>query len=143
MKRLLTFFFLFCIATIGCNRGPDLVPVSGQVIYNGKPLEYGSVMFQPIGVEGAQTARGSIDADGNFSLTTEKEGDGVAVAECQVRITAFEAQRKNAAGNQHEEMALGKSAVPKHVQNFSTSGIVIDVQPTMELPLVIDLDEQK
>jgi hypothetical protein len=118
-----------------------MVPVTGVVVYKGKPLEYGSIMFQPVGVEGAQTARSTIGPDGPFALQTEKKGDGVTVGKCQVRITAFEAQRTKAQGNQHEELALGKSAVPRRFQNFGTSGIVIDVSPDMELPITIDLDE--
>jgi hypothetical protein len=125
----------------GCQRGPERVPVTGTVIYKKKPLEYGSIMFQPRSTEGAMTARSTIAADGSFALWTDKEGDGVAVGESLVRITAFEAQRAEAAGNQHQELALGRSAIPQHFQGFSSSGIVIDVTPDMELPITIDLDE--
>jgi len=120
-----------------------MVPVTGSVTFKGKTLEYGSVMFQPFGVEGAQTARSDIGPDGEFALSTEKEGDGVVVGKSKVRITAFDAQRTNATGNKHEEMALGKSAIPKRFQNFATSDIVIDVTPDMELPIEINLDDVK
>lgn len=139
--KYLVLLLLVTTVGLGCNRGPEMVPVNGIVTYKGKPLEYGSVMFQPMGVEGAQTARSSIDTAGNFSLTTETQDDGVVVGKSQVRITAFEAQRTNAQGNQHQEMALGKSAVPRRFQNFATSGIVIEISPEMELPLTIDLDQ--
>jgi len=125
----------------GCGSRVEMAPVSGSVTYQGKVLEYGSVMFQPVGVEGAQPARSKIAADGTFVLGTEKPGDGVMVGKCKVRVTAFEAQRTNASGGQHEEMSLGKSAVPKRFQNFATSGIEIEVTQQMELPLTIDLDE--
>lgn len=129
------------LVVLGCGAQDEMVPVAGSVSYQGKPLEYGSVMFQPVGVDNAQPARSKIAADGTFALWTEKPGDGVIVSNCKVRVTAFEAQRTNAAGGQHEEMALGKSAVPKQFQNFATSGIEIQVTPEMQLPLKIDLDE--
>lgn len=129
------------LALSGCDQGPELVPVTGSVVFKGKLLEYGSVMFQPVGVENALTARSKIAADGTFSMSTTKPGDGVMAGKCQVRITAFDAQRTNAKGNQQQELALGKSAVPRRFQNFGESGIVIEVSPDMELPLTIDLDE--
>ena len=137
--------FLLCglfMAAVGCSRGPEMVPVEGVVLYKEKPLEYGSVMFQPVGVENAKTAKSSIKNDGSFQLMTD-ETPGVMVGRCQVRITAFAAQRDNAQGNKNQELALGKSAIPQRFQNFGSSGIEIDVRPDMELPLTIDLDAIK
>ncbi len=134
---------LVTLFAVGCNKGPEMVQVEGTVIYNGKSLKYGSVMFQPVGVEGAQTARSDIGPNGEFALSTDKDGDGVVVGSSKVRITAFEAQRADATGNKHEEMALGKSAVPRRFQNFATSGIVVEVTPDMQLPIEINLDETK
>ena len=127
----------------GCNRDTAMVPVVGTIVYQDKPLQYGSVMFQPVGIEGAQTARSKIASDGSFTLSTNEDGDGVAVGTSRVRITAFEAQRTNAKGGQHQEMALGKSAIPRRFQNFGTSGIMIDVSPDMVLPITIDLSAIK
>ena len=125
---------------VGCQQSVEMVPVTGTVIYQGKPLQYGSVMFQPVGVEGAVPARSPIAEDGTFALRTHKPGDGVVVGRSQVRITAYAAQKTNAQGNKHQELALGESAVPRRFQNFGTSGIQIDVTADMPLPLTIDLD---
>lgn len=129
------------LAVVGCQPAADMVPVTGTVIYKGEPLEFGSIMFQPVGVEGAAVARSQIAPDGTFALQTNKPGDGVAVGRSQVRITAFEAQRTNAQGNKHEELALGASVIPRRFQNFGTSGIEIDVSHDLQLPLTIDLDQ--
>lgn len=128
-------------AIVGCGSSVDMVPVTGTVSFQGKALEYGSVMFQPVGIDGAMPARSKIAADGSFSLWTEKAGDGVRVGKCKVRVTAFEAQRTKATGGEHEEMALGKSAIPARFQNFATSGIVVEVSPEMLLPFEINLDD--
>lgn len=142
-ERTIHCIVLAVILLSGCRRGPEMVPVVGKIIYQGEPLAYGSVMFQPVGVEGAQTARSKIASDGSFALWTTNEGDGVVVGTSRVRVTAFEAQRANATGGKHEELALGKSAIPRRFQNFGTSGITIDVSPDMPLPLTIDLSSIK
>ncbi len=33
------------VLALGCNDGPEVVPVAGQVLIDGKPLPYGTVMF--------------------------------------------------------------------------------------------------
>ena len=80
------------VACVGCGRGqlPTAV-VEGRVLYEGKPLAFGSVMFQP--VAGGPIARGIIQADGSFRLTTYKPNDGAILGEHLVRISCFENQR--------------------------------------------------
>ena len=121
---------------------PELIPVEGVVIYKGKPLEYGSVMFQPVGVENGKVARSQISEDGTFTLSTDV-GEGALAGKYWVGVTAFEAQRTQAQGNQHQELALGRSAVPSRFNRAGSSGIEIDIHADMELPITIDLDEYK
>jgi hypothetical protein len=73
---------------VGSGRGPDLIPVKGKVIYKGKPLTKGTVTFEPDGF--GRAARGELQADGSFVLTTRTEGDGVVPGEHRVSITGFE-----------------------------------------------------
>ena len=136
--------FLLAAAVLmlaGCG-GVEMAAVTGTVYYRDKPLSYGSVMFQPM--DGGPAARATIGSDGSFALTTvTPDGEtqaGVQVGACRVRVTAFEAQRPGQAVNREQELALGKSAVPKKYQRFATSGIVVDVHADMELPLELRLD---
>jgi hypothetical protein len=134
------FFVAISLGTAsGCgdDRSPK-VPVRGQVYYQGKPLEYGSVMFQPLG--GGEIARGTIGTDGTFVLTTTTTGDGVQVGRCRVRVTAFEAQRTGGPDPTRQELPLGGSAIPDRYQSFGTSQIVIDVNPEMPQPVKIVLE---
>jgi hypothetical protein len=64
------------IAT-GCGDGrPRIVPTSGVVLMNGKPLT-GHAGFVRVVPAGTRSATGRIDpADGRFSLTTYEAGDG-------------------------------------------------------------------
>ena len=123
----------------GCQKQPTLIPLRGQVIYQEKPLEYGSVMFQP--TSGGSVARGEIQQDGTFVLTTNREGDGILPGKSRVRITAFEAQRQRPDAESEMEVPLGKSAVPDKFHSFGTSGITIEVSGDMKQPVIIDLDK--
>jgi hypothetical protein len=80
---------LCCIACWGCGlrSGPvtGLIPVKGRVTHKGAPVQKGEVTFVPDGY--GREARGRIQPDGSFVLTTDKEGDGVVAGEHKVTIT--------------------------------------------------------
>lgn len=65
------------LAAVGCGDGrPRIVPASGVVLMNGKPLT-GHVGFVRVVPAGARPATGRIDpADGRFTLTTYEPDDG-------------------------------------------------------------------
>ena len=128
-----------CATFVGCQSELelDLTPVQGKVLFKDQPLKYGGVMFQPEG--NGPLARGTIQPDGTFVLGTESTDDGVRPGKCRVRITAFAAQKPGAQTSSQQELALGDSAIPTKYQSYGTSGVVVDIQPDMELPLIIEL----
>ncbi|MFM7205887.1 MAG: hypothetical protein ACKO4T_04365 [Planctomycetaceae bacterium] len=65
------------LVAVGCGDGrPRIVPASGVVLMNGKPLT-GHMGFVRVVPAGARPATGQIDpANGRFSLTTYETGDG-------------------------------------------------------------------
>ena len=130
---------LGCMLVAGCG-GPELVPVHGSVLYNDRPLEYGSVMLQPVG--GGEIARGTIQPDGTFELALPDGSAGAAPGTYLVRITAYEAQRAQSMGGTEREPALGRSAIPGKYTSFRTSGLEAEVSPGMELPLVLKLEDE-
>lgn len=135
------FYFILMILFLGvsgCNRAPTLISVHGIVQFNGKPLTYGSVMFQPAG--GGKIARSAIGSDGSFQLSTQTPGDGIAPGKYRVRVTAFETQKRQAAGQPTDEPTLGQSVIPKKYQRLGTSPLSFEIQPDIKLPLVIDLE---
>jgi hypothetical protein len=59
----------------GC--GSRKYPVVGKVVFkDGTPLPGGMVVFSPLDPANHVGARGYIQPDGTFQLSTEKEGDG-------------------------------------------------------------------
>ncbi len=73
-----------CLLAAGCG-GPNLGQVSGTVTAGGRPVTTGTIMFHP--AEGP-TAVGAINADGTYTLTTIKAGDGAAIGSHRVTIEA-------------------------------------------------------
>ena len=83
-------FFIACslLVAAGCGDGRmPRVPVSGQVLIDGKPLAHGQILFVP--PEG-RASQGRLDAEGRFKLTCFDDGDGAVVGSHKLAITAAE-----------------------------------------------------
>ena len=96
----------------GSATPPILIPVKGKVTYKGKPLTKGVIQFEPDGF--GRKARGQIQSDGTFVLSTAKEGDGVDAGHHQVSITGT--------GNRP-----AKELIPKKYTQRNSSELTADV----------------
>lgn len=75
-------------AAIGCGDGrPKRVPVSGQVLIDGKPLTRGYVQFAP---GDSRASTGGLDANGRFSLTCFEMNDGAVTGKHVVTVMSQE-----------------------------------------------------
>ncbi|MFM7129237.1 MAG: hypothetical protein ACKO0V_07745 [bacterium] len=110
-------FLTFCFGS-GCNSQPpaavsnqQTVAVKGTVTLKGQPLAKGTISFEPD--NGGREANGNIEA-GAFSLTTFVKDDGAIAGLHRVAVRG----------------ALGgkKDPVPLKYQNYSSSGITIEVK---------------
>ena len=89
---LLMFFVV--LLTMGCAKPaglPNMVHVRGQVIYQGEPLRSGTVVYVPRSPDEGRQARGEIQPDGTFVLTTLRPGDGVQTGEYDIAVVALAA----------------------------------------------------
>jgi hypothetical protein len=111
------------------------VPVSGKVLYNGQPLKFGTVAFQP---PRGQYASGDIQSDGTFELSTYRPNDGAVAGTHQVRITCYESQRPNAVKAPGEQ-TLGKALIPTKYTIFGQSGLTAEVKEGSTEPFVFHL----
>ncbi len=122
---------LLLVSTSGCGKKQQpVVPVSGTVLYNGKPLDSGSVVFQP---KDGPPAHSKIQQDGTFRLSTHRDGDGAVLGEHAVQITCYEPPPTG-----QIETPLGKSRIPRKYTSYETSGLKANVKPANE-PLVFEL----
>ena len=99
-------------------RGPVLIPVSGTVTLNGKPLAATVVEFEQ--EAGLNMATGITGDDGRFTLTTYKMGPGATPGKHRVQLSCRESD------------SPGKTVwhSPKKYAAFDTSGLTVEVSPT-------------
>src|SRR5438128_1111674 len=79
------------VFAVGCDAGPKLVPVSGKVTLDGKPLVGATVGFYPQNKPSRELgplSTGKTDDKGEFSLVTVlKREPGAVVGQHRVSIT--------------------------------------------------------
>lgn len=128
---------LLLLSIVGCNSGPQVAPVSGKVLYNGKPLPYGVVMFQP--AQG-QLAQGEIQPDGTFSLSTFRLNDGAVVGTHRVSVMCHEGHNPTVREKMPpDQFTLGESLIPLNYSRIGTSGLTVDVPPDGRDDVVLEL----
>lgn len=124
----------------GCGERRPLARVTGKVLLDGQPLQFGTVSFQP---EYGQPATAIIQPDGTFTLRTVGEGAGAVVGLNRVRVACYEAQNPNvAAAGLRGEGDLGRLLIPQRYTAYETSGLTIEVSPGRNEPIVIELTSQ-
>ena len=83
--RRRTVFAFVLLLLAGCNRGPQLAPVTGRVTLDNKPLEAAEITFQP---DKGTASYGRTDQDGRYELRYTRDEMGALVGPHTVRIRA-------------------------------------------------------
>jgi hypothetical protein len=102
-----------------------MVPIRGEVFYNGKPLTEGTVLYLPTKAGGRQ-ARGDIQPDGTFRLTTLRDGDGAQKGEYGVVVIALKPHPGEPSREEIEQaggMIQRGSLIPEKYNLPETSGL--------------------
>jgi len=113
---------------VGCDSGPRIVPASGRVLMNGKPLT-GHVGFVRVVPAGSRAATGRIDpADGRFTLTTYVANDGCVEGTHPAAVIV-----NTTVGNRLIWIA------PEKYGDDATSGLKVEIKgPTSDLELGLE-----
>jgi hypothetical protein len=92
--RFLAWLLLLPMLLVGCGKGgPKVVPVSGRVTLDQKPLANADIMFFPDSSDVESSGR--TDEQGNYSLTVILDKrKGAAVGTHRVRISQIERGEK-------------------------------------------------
>lgn len=117
---------VFTLSLSGCSDQLPTYPVSGKVKFeNGRTVIVGLVEFQS--VEHSVNARGNIQPDGTFTLTTFEEGDGAVegLHKCVVIQMVFGENMKG-----HKPSTVGV-VNPKYASYLSSG---LEAQITAEGP---------
>ncbi len=118
---------LLMLVAVGCGRqGPTLLPVSGVVTLDGRPVAEAGLIFTP--VEEGPVASGSTDAQGRFQLRTVNEFGAVA-GEHLVTVTKQETTGLGDFGAVGPEGVKTIWHVPEKYSNRKTSGLQYTIGP--------------
>jgi hypothetical protein len=119
------------LVAVGCGDGrPNRVPVSGQVLIDGKPLAAGIIRVIP---DDARPAMSYIDENGRFELTTFDQRDGCVPGTHKVVVL----------GNRLDSGRVEWLA-PKKYWSPTTSGLTVTIDhPTDSLMIELTWDGGK
>jgi hypothetical protein len=130
---------MMAVPIIGCSSGSRTYPVHGRVVTtDGVPVKSGVVEFRA--TKNALHARGTLDANGNFQLTTYRSNDGAIAGEHQVVVVQVILATIGGVEVVHVH-DHGPSIDPKY-SDYSKSGLTADVQPTAENRILLVVDRQ-
>lgn len=117
---------LLAILTLsGCrDRGLRLVPVTGSITLDGKPLAEAGVLFRPCGE--LPPASGCTNSQGRFRLETLNR-PGAVLGEYSVSIVKQEATGQNALGVAGMGAGDVRNIVPVKYNKPDTSGLHVTV----------------
>lgn len=121
-----------CLAIVGCGGGEmKTYNVPGKLVYeDGSPVNSATVVLQTKVGDKTVDARGEVDSEGNFELTTFQDGDGVVAGEHSVSVAPI------TTGDSATPMA---PSVPPKYSDFGTSGLKTTVTPeTKEIVITIN-----
>lgn len=130
-------FFAAALMAPGCNRNPRVVPVSGVISYNDKPLPFGSILFQP---EKGQMAVGEIQSDGSFTLSSYGPNDGAVPGSHRVSVNCYEGQRPGTKQPEGGEVSMGKLLIPLKYTRLGTSGLSAEIKDAPDQSVEIKLE---
>jgi len=113
----------------GCgSNGPEMVPIRGEVIFNGEPLRdvtQGIVRYSPKqSGTAAREATARIQPDGSFEMTTFKKGDGVVAGEYNITVSAYSSPVLTREQTEAGVRGTGrKLMIPEKYLEAATSGL--------------------
>lgn len=115
----------------GCGPSrPSRVPVSGEVLLDGKAVTYGVVRFVP---QVGRASVGDLDEQGRFKLTCFEAGDGALLGKHRVEVIAAEALNETDV----------RWHAPQRYSSYETSGLEVEIAgPTPEVRIELSQSEK-
>ncbi len=111
-----------CLGLSGCGGAKfQMAPVAGVCLCNGKPIEAGLVIFEPIPESGAdlkesgRSASGMLQPDGSFVLSTFGKNDGAIVGRHKVLVYAPPLEDDDAPLTNENRFACGNQPIEENL----------------------------
>jgi hypothetical protein len=130
----IVFSCVLSVVLSGCGESINVLPATGTVTYQGKPVANASVTYMPDGTPGAAMGIGTTDAAGKYEIRT-KGKPGATPGKNLVSISKQGAtgMPANPTPEDMQKMAQKgrpevKSEIPMKYGNPTQSGLTADVQ---------------
>ena len=135
---------LMLLGVLGCGSGQlPAYPVEGNVVFQdgGWPM-FGTIEFY--NQEHKINARGKLNRDGKFTLTTYKEGDGAIAGKHKVVIIQIVTDPTGPLGESKMKVVHNHGAlVARKYLDYRTSGLACDIkQGINSVELVVEKGEK-
>ena len=136
-RQLLTVAAL-AIWVAGCDSRVPTYPVKGQVVFkdDGKPFTGATVIWFESKSPPYTRSAGVLDGQGNFVLSTDRDGNGAMEGPHRVRISSETVE------GQSLITQLSKVIDPRFFE-YGTSGVEVDIKPDAENVLKIEVEKSK
>ena len=137
---------VWVMTVVGCSSEgahiEKVVPVSGTLTYQGKPLEFYQVTFMP--EDGRRPATGITDAAGKFTMGTNDAKDGAPPGMNKIAVVWVGPPSKSQPGSEAiiddpSKLPKPKVKVPDKYNDPATSGLSQDVPAGGMNDLKLDL----
>lgn len=133
LPRLILWGSLFAFVA-GCSDNLPTYPVAGKVVFkDGSPVHVGTVEFKSL--EKKIQARGTIEVDGSFKLTTYEPDDGAVLGKHQCVVTQFIMLEELPAIKTSK-----KGVVHPRFGSYATSGLEFEVTADKENVLTVTVE---
>jgi hypothetical protein len=112
---------------IGCgNAPPKLVPITGTVRLDGRPLQHGMILLE---AEGTPSAMGMIVNGEILEVTTHEPNDGAMTGVKKVAVRPYDASKMTSknASPAPKPATLRSAAIPSRYLDPNTSGLTCEV----------------
>lgn len=126
-ETLLFSFSLLVLLGCGGSDGPQRYEVSGEVTLQGKPLENGTIEFDP--QDDPKIPGGAVIEKGRYTISAEK---GLPAGKYVVRIYATDQQGGEVEEAPGESRVLAKELIPAEYNTESTKTVEITADSERE-----------
>jgi len=127
------------IGLVGCGSGQPTHVVKGKVVFSdGTPVQFGDV--ETLALEQRVNARGKIEKDGSFILTTYEDGDGALAGEHKAVIIQMSGSPLAANAKLGPIQHTHGHDIGSKYRSYDTSGLkfTVEADKVNEVTFVID-----
>jgi hypothetical protein len=125
------FWVLIVCILAGCNRSkPELIPVRGNVLFQGKPIPRAEIVLHPQFEGPGWMPVATVAEDGSFAVSTKQDGDGALPGKYKVTLSWHPRARDD---------NPGPNLLPARYADVSTSDLELQVGAATDEPITLRL----